>query len=213
MKHTTLEILQTLLQRFPQLSRLENEIRAAVASLHACHERGGLVMVCGNGGSAADASHIVGELMKGFKLRREVNPAHRAALLAVDPEGTLAGTLQEGIRAVSLMEANALISAVGNDLAWDVVYAQQVLALGKKGDVLIGLSTSGNARNVTRAMQVARALGITSIALTGNGGGALRAWSDILLDVPETETFRVQELHLPLYHAVCAMLEEELFTA
>jgi len=203
--------LPALLQRFPALAPLANALSGAVASLAACHRRGGLVMVCGNGGSASDGAHIVGELMKGFKLRREVSPARRGALLAVDPSGTLAGTLQEGVRAVCLADAPALVSAVGNDLSWEVVYAQQVLALGKPGDVLIGLSTSGNAKNVVRAFQTARAFGVQTIGFTGACGGAVRAWCDILLAVPETETYRVQELHLPLYHALCAMVEEELF--
>ncbi len=209
----TLEIRDLLAQRFPQLGALTPALDAAVAEVCACHERGGLVMVCGNGGSAADSGHIVGELMKGFMLRREVTAANRDALLAVDPEGVLANTLQEGVRAVSLTDASPLVSAVGNDLSWDVVYAQQVLALGRAGDVLIGLSTSGNARNVVRAMQTARALGVKTVGLTGRDGGAMRAWCNILLAVPETETYRVQELHLPLYHALCAMVEEELFGA
>ena len=209
MKNQTLELL---LQRFPRLAPLANALADAVASVRACHERGGLVMVCGNGGSAADSGHIVGELMKGFKLRREVSGARRDALLRVDPEGLLAGRLQEGVRAVSLMDATALVSAVGNDLSWEVVYAQQVFALGKPGDVLIGLSTSGNAANVIRAMQTARALGVKTIGFTGLGGGAMREWCDTLLAVPETETYLVQESHLPLYHALCAMVEEELFS-
>ena len=211
MKNPASQINETLMRRFPALAPLSSELDAAVASIVACHTRGGLVMVCGNGGSAADAAHIVGELMKGFLLRREATAAHRDALMSVDPSGMLAATLQEGVRAVSLMDAAALVSAVGNDLSWDVVYAQQVLALGKPGDVLIGISTSGNARNVVRAMQTARALGITTLGLTGQGGGVLREWSDVLLAVPETETYKVQELHLPLYHALCARVEETLF--
>jgi len=211
MKNATFQILETLAQRFPQLAPLSNELSNAVASLAACHERGGLVMVCGNGGSAADGAHIVGELMKGFKLRRAPTPARRDALLAVEPEGTLAGLLQEGVRAVCLTDASALVSAVGNDLSWDAVYAQQVFALAKPGDVLIGLSTSGNAKNVVRAFQTARALGVKTLGFTGASGGAMRPWSDVLLATPETETYKVQELHLPLYHALCAMVEEELF--
>jgi len=206
-----MKTLDTLTQRFPELAPLENALTEAVASLCTCHERGGLVMVCGNGGSAADSGHIAGELLKGLKLRREVSAGHREALLRVDPEGVLAGQLQEGVRAVSLMDATALVSAVGNDLSWEVVYAQQVFALGKPGDVLIGLSTSGNAKNVVRAMQVARALGVKTIGFTGAEGGKMREWCDVLLNVPETETYKVQELHLPLYHALCAMVEEELF--
>ena len=206
------KILDTLTQRFPQLAPLSNALTDAVASLCACHKRGGLIMVCGNGGSAADSGHIVGELMKGFLLRREVTASHREALLRVDPEGMLVGQLQEGVRAVNLMDATALVSAVGNDLSWEVVYAQQVLALAREGDVLIGFSTSGNARNVLRAFQTARALGVKTIGFTGHSGGAMRDWCDVLLNVPETETYRVQELHLPLYHALCAMVEEELFS-
>ena len=203
--------MKTLLQRFPQLAPLANALTDAVASLVACHKRGGLIMVCGNGGSAADGSHIVGELMKGFMLRREPCAERAAALRAADPEGMLAGLLQEGVRAVCLSDAPALVSAVGNDLSWEVVYAQQVFALAKPGDVLIGLSTSGNAKNVVRALQTARALGVKTVGFTGANGGAMREWCDVLLAVPETETYKVQELHLPLYHALCAMVEEELF--
>ena len=211
MKNTRDETLETLVQRFPALAPLSNALCAAVASLEACHRRGGLVMACGNGGSASDAGHIIGELMKGFKLRREPDAKHRAALLAVDPDGALAAKLQEGVRAVCLADAPALVSAVGNDLSWEMVYAQQVFALAKPGDVLIGISTSGNAGNVVRALQTARALGVETIGLTGLGGGKMAAWCDILLAVPETETYKVQELHLPLYHALCAMVEEKLF--
>ena len=203
--------MNTLFQRFPQLAPLSNALSNAVASLVACHKRGGLIMVCGNGGSAADSGHIVGELMKGFKLRREPDAIRRDALLRVDATGALAEKLQEGIRAVSLPDAAALASAIGNDLSYEMVYAQQVFALAKPGDVLIGLSTSGNAKNVLRAMQTARALGVETIGFTGAHGGAMRDWCDVLLAVPETETYKVQELHLPLYHELCAAVEEALF--
>lgn len=211
MKIRTLAIAEELAARLPQLAPLRHTLETAVAGLGACHQHGGLVMLCGNGGSAADCMHIAGELMKGFMLRREPSGARRAALLAAGPDGRLADSLQEGVRAVCLADAAALASAVANDIAWEAVFAQQVFVLAKPGDVLIGMSTSGNAANVLRAFETARALGVTTIGFTGSAGGALRAVSDILFAVPETETFRIQELHLPLYHALCAMVEEEIF--
>jgi D-sedoheptulose 7-phosphate isomerase len=168
-------------------------------------------LVCGNGGSAADAAHIVGELAKGFLLPRAPSPAQHTQLVAAGLDVEQAPRLQRGVRAIDLSAHAALLMAVSNDLDAELVFAQQTFVYGRPGDVLIALSTSGNAQNVLRAAQVARASGVSVIGFTGASGGDLARCCDVLLNVPATETYQVQELHLPLYHALCAMVEAELF--
>lgn len=180
----------------------------AVAALVRCFREGRQLLLCGNGGSAADCAHIAGELVKGFQKKRPLTDAQLAAI--GEP---WARTLQCGLPAIDLTAQGALIAAVCNDLDSADAYAQQVLAYGKLGDVLMGISTSGNAENVYRAMRVARALGMTTIALTGEGGGRLGSVCDMLLNVPETETYKVQERHIILYHQLCIRVEEAFFTA
>jgi D-sedoheptulose 7-phosphate isomerase len=172
-----------------------------------------MVMLCGNGGSAADCGHVVGELMKGFLLPRRIDNDREARLRHVlgAEVDKLALCLQDGVRAVSLAEPTALLSAIANDLSPEMVFAQQVNVLGRAGDVLMAFSTSGNAVNVIRALQVARAIGVTTIGFTGANNGNMECWCDIVFRVPETETPRIQELHLPLYHAICEMVELQLF--
>lgn len=177
---------------------------AAVDALIRCFSGGGKLLVCGNGGSAADSGHIVGELLKGFLKKRPVP----AALCAAVPG---AAALQCGLPAIDLTAQSAALTAILNDLGGDAVYAQQVLAYGVPGDVLLGITTSGNAANVRLAAQVARAKGLTVIGMTGRSGGLLRNGCDILLNVDADETYRVQELHLPLYHALCAAVEAHFF--
>ena len=174
--------------------------------LLSAYRSGGKVLTCGNGGSAADAEHVVGELMKCFRKRREI-PAPVAAKLR--PE--LAAKLEGALPAISLVSMESLLTAFANDVAWETAFAQQVLALARPGDVLVAISTSGNSANCVAAAEVMRAVGGRSIALTGQAASRLSDMSDVAIRVPETETFRVQELHLPVYHALCAMLEEELF--
>ncbi len=178
--------------------------RAAQQALIRCFSAKGKLLVCGNGGSAADCGHITGELLKGFLKKRPVPAALRAAVPA-------AVGLQCGLPAIDLTAQAPALTAIANDLGGDAVYAQQVLAYGAPGDVLLGISTSGNAANVCLAMQVARARGLVTIALTGRSGGALAGQCDILLNVDADETPRVQELHQPLYHALCAAVEEHFF--
>ena len=170
-------------------------------------------MTCGNGGSAADAEHITGELMKGFKLKRLLTDEQRNALISAFPtDGAyLADHLQQAVPAISLVSQSSLSSAFINDVAPDMVFAQQVLGYGNAGDVLLGISTSGNSKNVVNACKVARAFGIGTIGMTGEHGGKLMEICDITIRVPACETFRVQEYHLPVYHALCAMIEKELF--
>ncbi len=205
--------LTELIHRFPVLKSLENEIKSAHDALVQCYKSGNKILLCGNGGSAADAEHICGELMKGFLLPRELTNNQVGDFAnAYGEEGLkLAKGLQQAIPAISLVSGVALPTAYANDMEPQNVFAQQVLGLGNKGDVLFAISTSGNSQNVINAMQVARVKGLKCIALTGKGGGKMAALCDILLDVPSSCTPEIQELHLPLYHTLCAMLEAEIF--
>ena len=172
-------------------------------------------MTCGNGGSCADADHIVGELMKGFLKKRPLSASQRQAMTENFPEmdGDILESLQCGLPALSLCSMTALNTAFCNDVDPELIYAQSVFSLGKQGDVLICLSTSGNAKNVCSAAIVAKALGITVIGLTGRAGGRLKEIADFCITVPETETFKIQELHLPVYHYLCAETEAHFFPA
>ncbi|MDD2460531.1 MAG: SIS domain-containing protein [Kiritimatiellia bacterium] len=207
------DMTASLFQRYPSLSPLAHVLSAATEAVARCHARDGLVLLCGNGGSAADAAHISGEWLKGFLSRRPPLPGQAAALAHELGDAPLAARLQRGLRAVNLCEASSIITATANDLGPELIFAQQVFALGRPGDILIGLSTSGNAENVTRAMQTARATGLTTIGFTGARPGRMDPFCDLLFKVPETETYRVQELHLPLYHALCAQVEAVCFGA
>lgn len=202
-----------LLKRYPALSACGKEIEKAVTAIIACFETGGKVLLCGNGGSAAACDHIAAEFTKGFLKKRPIRAEKMAEMRAKNPsvdKGLLA-KLQMGLPAVSLPAMTALNTAFCNDADPALVYAQSVLALGKSGDALIALSTSGNAENVTAAVAVAKSLGITVIALTGEAGGALAKEADVAIRVPEKETYRVQEYHLPVYHYICAAVEAHFF--
>ena len=205
--------LQELVRRFPVLADSAPALAQAVAMVGASLDAGGTLYVCGNGGSAADSEHIAGELMKGFLHRRPLSAAAAAGLKdTFGADGAyLAAKLQCGLRAVALTGHPALATAVANDNGGDLVFAQQLQALGRRGDVLLGITTSGNSRNVLLAAMTARSLGVKVIGMTGQGGGKLAALADLMLCVPERETFKIQELHLPLYHALCAMLETRAF--
>ena len=178
----------------------------AVEKICESFRNGNKLITCGNGGSAADAEHICGELLKKFKKHRDV-PADIAAKLR--PE--LAAKLEGALPAISLVSMSGIITAFANDMAWETAFAQQVLALAKPGDVLIALSTSGNSANCVAAAEVMKAVGGKTIALTGAKESRLSEVCDVTIRVPETETYKVQELHLPIYHALCAAIEEELF--
>ena len=209
--------------RYPELTRLitghptleccEASLVRAVEAVCACYTADGIVLVCGNGGSAADADHIVGELMKGFQRER---PLPESDILrfeqAVGPEGRqLASGLQGALRAISLSAHTALATAFANDRNPEYLFAQQVYGYGRAGDVLVGISTSGNAANVTAALLAAKAAGMISIGLSGRDGGALARHADIAIRVPADLTAAIQELHLPVYHALCAEVERRLF--
>jgi D-sedoheptulose 7-phosphate isomerase len=201
--------MKTLLSNYPELTTCKDDIAKAFEHLLACSRRKGLIMTCGNGGSAADAGHIVGELMKGFKQKRPLTPGEYETLKEAFPnEGDyLAANLQRAIPALSLSDQAALTSAFINDVAPEMVFAQQVFGYGKAGDVLIALSTSGNSRNVVNACRVANAFHIKTIGMTGESGGEMKSICDVTIRVPSHETYRIQEYHLPIYHALCSMLE------
>ena len=205
--------LNLLLSRYPALSCCRQEILSAFELLRDTYTQKGKVLACGNGGSASDAAHIVGELMKSFARHRDIGEAKEKLFRTLPQEDAqyIADRLEGALGAVSLHGEVALVSAFANDVAPDLIYAQQVLGLGRPGDTLIALSTSGNSANVVRAVQTARALALHTIGLTGQGGGKLAACCDVCIRVPETETFRVQELHLPIYHTLCLMLEDTFF--
>ena len=196
--------LTELFMRHPALEANQNAVGGALDLLLETFRNGGKVLVCGNGGSAADAEHICGELLKKFKKRRQVAPSIAAKLR---PE--LAGKLEGSLPAISLVSMSGIITAFANDVAWETAFAQQVLGLAHPGDVLIALSTSGNSANCVAAAEVMKAIGGKTIALTGAKDSKLSEIADVAIKVPEVETYKVQELHLPVYHALCAAIEEE----
>ena len=201
--------IDDLVKRYPALEHLAEDIRGAVDKMLECYKNGGKILICGNGGSAADAEHISGELLKGFIAKRKTEGAELAKLSTA--LGSDAEKLQKGIPAIPLTSLTSVLSAFANDVDAELVFAQLTYALGKPGDVLVCLSTSGNSRNVAAAAKVAREMGITTVALTGESGGILGRICDVTLAVPEHETYKVQEYHLPIYHAICAELERILF--
>ena len=206
-------MIKELIKRYPALECCKEQIEAARDTLIECYEKGGKLLLCGNGGSSADCDHIVGELMKGFLLKRPINEADKARMRADSPElsDKTLNSLQMGLPAISLTSISALNTAFANDVDPELIYAQSVFALGKADDVLIAISTSGNAKNVCEAARVARAIGMKVIALTGKDGGELKYLSDMSIVAPECETYMIQELHLPIYHYICAEVEKHFF--
>ena len=202
-----------LISRYPALSRCEQGIRDAYALLEKSFTAGGKLLVAGNGGSAADSDHITGELLKAFVKDRRPDKAFLDKLSRIDGEGGayLADKLEGSLPAISLCNQTALLTASLNDVDGNVVFAQEVMGLGRPEDVFLGISTSGNSRDVVYAMIVARAKGLATVALTGRDGGRIARLADAAIIVPETETFRIQELHLPVYHALCLQIEERFF--
>jgi phosphoheptose isomerase len=199
-------IFADLYERYPELAPCRADIDAAFELLLSVYRGKGKVLVCGNGGSASDAEHICGELLKCFKKKRAV-PEEIAEKL--DP--ALVSRLEGSLPAVSLVSMTGIVSAFANDVSWETAFAQQVLGLACSGDVLISLSTSGNSANCVAASEVMKAKGGRTIAFTGSAASRLSDVCDVAIRVPETETYKVQELHLPVYHALCAAVEEELF--
>ena len=217
MKKETLETVQTLIERYPVLSACREAMEQAVKVLVESYAAGGKLLVCGNGGSAADSEHIVGELMKGFLLPRRLGGEMQQRFEKACPEHAayLMENLQGTLPAISLVNSVGLGTAFANDQAPDLVFAQQILGLGNEGDVLLGISTSGNSKNVLYALDVARAKGLRTIVLTGRKGGRIVSenLAETVICVPEDETFKIQELHLPVYHMLCIAVENEFFGA
>lgn len=207
------EQLNLLIERYPKLTACKEDIREAYELLEAAYTRGRKLLVCGNGGSASDSEHIVGELMKEFKLKRKVYSDHAAALKAIDSElgQVLADNLQGALPAICLTGHSSLTTAFMNDANADLVFAQQVNGYGKPGDIFLGISTSGNSMNVLYAAVNAKAKGLKIIGLTGAKENKLMKYADVCIRVPEIETYKIQELHLPVYHCLCLMLEEKFF--
>ena len=205
--------LEILLQNYPQLVDCKADIEKTAHIIIDCQEKGGTLFTCGNGGSCADADHISGELLKGFCRKRPMTDEERVALTAESPEVAemLSSKLQHGLRCISLMNFPGAGSAVRNDLGGELDVVQVLYALGRKGDVLLGVSTSGNAKNVRYAVAVARLKGMKVLGMTGEGGGRLAELADVAIRVPSRETYRIQEYHLPIYHALCRMVENHFF--
>ena len=212
MKDSTAEIFDDLFTRHPALECCRSDVNMAFELMLGTYQSGGTVFTCGNGGSAADADHIVGELLKKFRRDRDIPADLKLHLLDGDEDGTLLAERLEGsLAAVSLCAQTSIVTAFANDVDWELAFAQQLLGLAKEGDTLIALSTSGNSRNCIFAATLAHELGVNVVSFTGETGGRLAATADAPIRVPATETYLVQEYHLPVYHALCAMLEEELF--
>lgn len=204
-----------LVERYPVLAACKDEIEETYRIIGTCFADGNKLLVAGNGGSCSDAEHIAGELMKGFKMSRTCPLQFAERLAAADAVRglQLAEHLQGGLPTIALSNHQSLNTAYINDVADGglLMYAQQVYAYGKAGDVFLGISTSGNSKNVMYAAVVARAKGMKVIGLTGAMGGELAAFADVAIKAPETETYKIQELHLPIYHCLCLMLEERFF--
>ena len=202
-------MISELIERYPVLAAFETEITNAKNAMIECFQKGGKLLLCGNGGSCADCDHIVGELMKGFRSKRSLSEEKKAQMRATCAEldESVLEKLQNALPAISLPSFTALNTAYANDVAPELMYAQGVFGLGVKDDILFAISTSGNSQNVVEAAKVAKAMGIRVIALTGGSGGMLGKLADICICVPETETYKVQELHLPVYHCLCEEIE------
>ena len=196
-------MLKELIERYPQLAECEEQIKAAMELIRDTYKNGGKVLVCGNGGSCSDSEHIVGELMKGFKSMRKVTDERI-------PEELRSG-LQGALPAISLPSQTGVLSAFINDVDPDMMYAQLVYGYATPKDLFIGLSTSGNSKNVVNAARVAKAVGAKAMAMTGKKDSKLSEICDACIRVPETETYKIQELHLPVYHYLCAQIEADVF--
>lgn len=213
MKATTQHIMNNLIERYPALDGCKADLMQAVELLINCYRNHHKVLVCGNGGSAADAQHIVGELMKGFVLPRKLSAEKQNVIQTAFPETGqyLIDNLQQALPAISLLGETALTSAYCNDKAPDLVFAQQVLGHGEEGDVLFAISTSGTSRNVIYACQIAKIQNMQIVGLTGASGGSMKELCDVTICAPSDITYQIQEYQLPIYHAICLALEEEFF--
>jgi D-sedoheptulose 7-phosphate isomerase len=208
------KMIEDLVVRNPVLGAVKNDIYKAFELLKNSYENSGKLLICGNGGSAADADHIVGELMKRFSIPREIPENLKNTLLSDFGEKGkyMSEKLEGALPAISLNGNNALSSAFANDVDAELIYAQQVVGYGNIEDILIGISTSGNAKNVIAAMMVAKAKGMKVLGLVGRDGGAFNKYCDVLINVGGNSTPQIQELHLPVYHVLCQTLEYHFFS-
>lgn len=206
-------MINELMKRYPSLLPIKDDIEKAAVALIDCYNKGGKLLICGNGGSCADSDHIVGELMKGFLKKRPLTDDLKTKMRKNNPEieDSILDNLQMGLPAISLPSFTALNSAFCNDVDPELIYAQALMGLGKENDILLCISTSGNSKNAYAAAKVGKALGLNVIVLTGATGGKLKDISNICIVAPENETFKIQELHLPIYHYLCATVEEYFF--
>ncbi len=207
------DILGDMTRRYPGLEACKNDIREACLAVIHCYSNHGKLLLCGNGGSCSDAGHIAGELMKSFERKRPIDKNLEGSLKAVSSErgAFIAERLQNALPAISLNAHSALYSAISNDMDASLVFAQQVAGYGENGDVLIAISTSGNSQNIIDAAITAKAKGITVIGLTGQKGGKLKPYCDVTICVPSTSTAEIQELHQPIYHSICRIVENRFF--
>ena len=203
--------IKELVSRYPALENAAEAIDKVYIALKTCFVNDKTLFCAGNGGSGADSEHIVGELMKGFIRKRPLNEVTAAAFRQRTGDAVLPERLQMGLRCISLLSHPALNTAFMNDVDSALIFAQQLFVLGRKGDAVIGISTSGNAENIYNLFKVAQVRGITSILLTGQNHGICEKFADLVIHVPEFETYKVQELHLPVYHCLCLMLEENFY--
>lgn len=201
-------IMERLICSYPELEGSSREITAAYHLIIECYDYGHKLLLCGNGGSASDCDHIAGELLKGFTSKRELPEELRTEFIKQGADETFIENLQGSLPAISLAGQTAFSTAFLNDVNPWFVFAQQVYGLGQAGDVLLGISTSGNSENIINAAIVAKQKGIKVIGMTGKNGGELQNYSDVMIKVPAEETYRIQEYHLPVYHAVCEMVEK-----
>ena len=215
MKKKAISYLDLLIERYPALSICKQSILDAYNMLVKCFSNGNKMLIAGNGGSCADSEHIVGELMKGFKLPRKCSVEFANKMKEIDSirGKELEKKLQGALPAISLGCHQGLNTALINDVenGGVLTFAQQVYGYGTDGDVFLGISTSGNSQNVMNAMVVAKAKGMKTIGLTGKDGGELARFADLAIVVPQQDTYVIQEFHLPIYHCLCLMLEETFF--
>lgn len=195
--------MKSFFERYPQLECCKEDIEKAIRLMTETYKKGGKILVCGNGGSAADCEHIVGELMKGFLSERKINDERLSREMIENLQGALP--------AISLCSQTALMTAFNNDCNPDYVFAQQVYGYAKEDDLLFAITTSGNSKNVVNAVKLAKEIGIRTIALTGESGGEVKNISDVTICVPSAKTYEIQEYHLPIYHYLCAEVEKEFF--
>ena len=207
------DTLQNMLMRYPNLSVVKNELSAVCSEIITSLANGGTLFLAGNGGSACDCEHLAGELLKGFCSKRPLDAAVQkkfADSFGADGEN-IAKSLQQGLKCISLLSHPGFTSAFANDVDASLIYAQQLLALGRENDVVIGFSTSGNAENICKLFMTARVLGIKTVLFTGKNHGKAEPYADFIINAPETETYKIQELHLPLYHTLALIIEEHFF--